>query len=175
VRRLGLALLVAAALVAPGTRARADVYRWVDESGGVHFATELDAVPGEYRDSAQRIEKPAEPRRARRAAPQQPPPSAVAPDTPAAEPAPTPQTPAPPATPPGPPNARPLPPDDPRAAEVAALEAQIARDRETLRQMISTPRWDSSELAKDPQIREIADRLPRLQAELEALRREPAP
>ncbi len=68
-----------------------------------------------------------------------------------------------------------LPPDDPRAQEVAELEAQIARDRETLRTLISTPRWDSSELAKDPEIRAIAERLPRLQAELEALRREPAP
>jgi hypothetical protein len=41
--------------------------------------------------------------------------------------------------------------------------------------MISTKRWDSAELASDPIIREIAERLPRLQAELAALRAETAP
>lgn len=65
--------------------------------------------------------------------------------------------------------------DDPRASEVAELEAQIASDREKLRQMISTKRWDSAELASDPEIREIAERLPRLQAQLAALQAEPAP
>jgi hypothetical protein len=63
-------------------------------------------------------------------------------------------------------------PGDPRAGEIAELEGQIERDRETLRQLISTPRWDSAELASDPRVREIAERLPRLQAELAALRTE---
>lgn len=76
---------------------------------------------------------------------------------------------------PGPPATGALPPEDPRSAEVASLEAQIATDRESLRQIISTKRWDSSELASDPQIREIAERLPRLQAQLAALRAEPVP
>lgn len=61
---------------------------------------------------------------------------------------------------------------DPRADEIAELEGQIERDRETLRQLISTPRWDSTELASDARVREIAERLPRLQAELAALRTE---
>lgn len=73
---------------------------------------------------------------------------------------------------PGPPTTPSISPDDPRAAEVAELEARIAADREHLRQMISTKRWDSAELASDPSIREIAERLPRLQAELAALRAE---
>jgi hypothetical protein len=68
-----------------------------------------------------------------------------------------------------------IPPEDPRAAEVAELEERIAADRERLRQIISTKRWDSAELASDPSIREIADRLPRLQAELAALRAETVP
>jgi hypothetical protein len=66
----------------------------------------------------------------------------------------------------------PLAADDPRQQEIAQLEAAIERDREELRHMISTPRWDASELASDPHIREIAERLPRLQAELAALRSE---
>lgn len=76
---------------------------------------------------------------------------------------------------PGPPTTPSISPDDPRAAEVAELEARIAADREYLRQMISTKRWDSAELASDPSIREIAERLPRLQAELAALRAETSP
>jgi Spy/CpxP family protein refolding chaperone len=64
------------------------------------------------------------------------------------------------------------PSDDPRADEIAQLEGQIERDREALRQLISTPRWDSAEFASDPRVREIAERLPRLQAELAALRTE---
>ena len=73
---------------------------------------------------------------------------------------------------PGPPAAAEIPAGDPRAAEVAELEARIAADREQLRRMISTKRWDSAELASSPEIREIAERLPRLQAELAALRAE---
>jgi hypothetical protein len=75
---------------------------------------------------------------------------------------------------PEPPTAAPSPTSsgDPRADEIADLEARIERDREALRQLISTPRWDTAELASDPQVREIAERLPRLQAELSALRRE---
>jgi hypothetical protein len=64
--------------------------------------------------------------------------------------------------------------EDPRKDEIADLEGQIERDRETLRQLISTPRWDSAALAADPRVREIAARLPRLQAELSALRNEAA-
>jgi len=61
---------------------------------------------------------------------------------------------------------------DPRQQEIAQLEAAIERDREELRNLVSTPRWDASELASDPHVREIAERLPRLQAELAALRSE---
>jgi len=103
-----------------------------------------------------------------------PPPDAPqpTPEAPAAE---TSTTPTAPTVFPGPPSTGALPPDDPRAVEVAALEAQIATDRESLRQIISTKRWDSAELTSDPQIREIAERLPRLQAQLEALRAESVP
>jgi hypothetical protein len=66
----------------------------------------------------------------------------------------------------------PLASGDPRQQEIAQLEAAIERDREELRNLVSTPRWDASELASDPHVREIAERLPRLQAELAALRSE---
>lgn len=102
---------------------------------------------------------------------------ARAPETETWEPAPIPEPSATsaPTVMPGPPTTNAISPDDPRASEVAQLEAQIASDREKLRQMISTKRWDSAELASDPEIREIADRLPRLQAQLAALQAEPAP
>jgi outer membrane biosynthesis protein TonB len=117
------------------------------------------------------------------APPGEPQPSAVsepvAPDAPA-EPnteSPAPPPVAPPAAPPEKP-VTPLPDSrapksgDPRQDEIAELQGRIEADREVLRQLISTPRWDASEMASDPQVREIAERLPRLQAELAALRSE---
>lgn len=91
--------------------------------------------------------------------------SEVAPPAPDAPQVPSPDV-APPAV------RSPLAPGDPRQQEIAQLEAAIERDREELRNMVSTPRWDASELASDPHVREIAERLPRLQAELAALRSE---
>jgi uncharacterized protein DUF4124 len=88
---------------------------------------------------------------------------------PAPEAAPAPAV-APPVAPPA--VRSPLSAGDPRQQEIAELEAAIERDREELRNLISTPRWDASELASDAHVREIAERLPRLQAELAALRSE---
>jgi septal ring factor EnvC (AmiA/AmiB activator) len=61
------------------------------------------------------------------------------------------------------------------AAQIAELERQIARDRTTLRELIGQRDKGRADIASDPRLREIAERLPRLQRELEALRREPAP
>ena len=179
---------------------RADVYRWVDELGVTHYTTDRDTVPRRFRGEAHAIEAspaPASAPRATRAPEATVPPTALAtptspetttPTPEPAEPAPTASAPSAPPEPeisqpapsaapvfPGPPTTTTLAPNDPRAQEVAELEAQIATDRETLRQMISTKRWDSAELASDPAILEIAERLPRLQAQLEALRAEPIP
>jgi len=257
--RAALRLLLAAALGAAPSLARADVYRWVDDSGQTHFATSLDAVPRGYRDGVQvipaapaTVQNPSSshpparsspppqaaqpaPAPAPAAAPVEPPPpsngtpapasgkpgefgpetrAAPAPAPAPAVPAPTPEPPAAaaPVTAPEPaamapaivapavtapaavtqpavtapaaaPAALPAPeavpqaaapanPPDPRQGEIAELEAQIERDREVLRKLVSMPRWDSSELASDPQVREISERLPRLQAELAALRSE---
>lgn len=188
--RHALRLLLALALCLAAQISSADVYRWVDELGMTHYTTDPETIPRRYRSSA--LEIVARPTRrpgprisnapGRAAAPL---PSEPAPTSP--EPtSPTPSSPEPTAraTPParsgppvlpGPPLAPALAPGDPRAAEVADLEARIATDRETLRQLISIKRWDSAELASDPSVREIAERLPRLQAELEALRAETVP
>ena len=61
------------------------------------------------------------------------------------------------------------------ATQIAELERQIARDRTTLRELIGQQTKGRADIANDPRLREIAERLPRLQRELEALRREPAP
>lgn len=203
--RGALRLLLAAALCAAPALARADVYRWVDDTGATHYATTRAEVPSAFREAAEAIKAapsavpnpssarpPAPPRPPAPAAIEPPPPAQPAPP-PAPAPALGPQSSgptveaAPPAAKPeaapapeaalapavAPPAERaPLADGDPRQQEIAQLEAAIERDREELRHLISTPRWDASELASDPHIREIAERLPRLQAELAALRTE---
>jgi hypothetical protein len=62
-----------------------------------------------------------------------------------------------------------------RARQIAELEAQIARDRETLKGLISETPLHGQDVSSDPRVREIAERLPRLQSELQALRAEPEP
>jgi len=220
--RVALALILAAALGALPSLVRADVYRWVDETGATHYATSRDAVPRAFRDAAEVIPAPPAtipnpsgesppPPPARPAAAPAPAPAPVAPavepgapalapaPAPAPEVAPAPATApttapsavpaegapssesgaqaAPAAAPPPAPGAPPAQaagahPQDPRAQEIAQLEGQLERDREVLRQLISTRTWDSAELAADPRVREIAERMPRLQAELAALRTE---
>ena len=178
--RHALRLLLALALCLAAQNSRADVYRWVDELGVTHYTTDPATIPRRHRNSAHEII--ARPTRrsgprittapAKAAAPPESSPAATSPE-PAARA--TPPGPSGPPVFPGPPLTPALSPGDPRASELADLEARIATDRETLRQLISTKRWDSAELASDPGVREIAERLPRLQAELEALRAETVP
>ena len=177
--RHALPLLLTLALGLAPSLASAEVFRWVDELGVTHYTSDRDTIPRRFRDDAKTIEPTPTPRTARRVrrassavTPPLPLPSAAIPAAlPATETAlrrPTPVFPGPIATPS-------LRPGDPRGTEVAELEARIAADRERLREIISTKRWDSTELASDPSIREIAERLPRLQSELAALRAETVP
>jgi hypothetical protein len=53
---------------------------------------------------------------------------------------------------------------------ISALEGQIAQDRETIKNLISQSLPIGSDLATDPQLREISKRLPRLQQELKERR-----
>ncbi len=109
------------------------------------------------------------------APPSPPAPTQSAPfDAPTAEPAPleagptalataTPPTRAPSASPPAP--ARPLSPD--AEARRAELVAAIERDEEALKEHVSS--GQDASIVTNPELREIAERLPALQAELRAL------
>jgi hypothetical protein len=55
------------------------------------------------------------------------------------------------------------------------VRAQLESDREFLRKLISRDAPAGFERSQDPRLREIAERLPRLQAEIEALENEPEP
>jgi hypothetical protein len=61
---------------------------------------------------------------------------------------------------------------DPRESEIAELERELAARREELKTLISESSFDSSRIATDPRLRELAESVPRLQAELDALRSE---
>jgi hypothetical protein len=62
----------------------------------------------------------------------------------------------------------------PQRSEMLELESRILADRETLKNLISQPSSPDAAFASDPEVRVIAERLPRLQAQLEELRRETA-
>jgi hypothetical protein len=88
------------------------------------------------------------------------------------------QPPARPAAPPAQPEAAAepiaVPPADadPRELEIAELERELAARREELKALISQTSFDSSQISADPRLRELAEIVPRLQAELDALRGE---
>jgi clan AA aspartic protease (TIGR02281 family) len=42
--------LIGSLLVLPAAKVRADVYRWVDQQGTLHFAQDLSRVPAEHRE-----------------------------------------------------------------------------------------------------------------------------
>jgi len=55
------------------------------------------------------------------------------------------------------------------------IQRQIERDREVLRDIVSREGGTPLDDRDAPQLREIAERLPRLQSELDALQSEPSP
>jgi hypothetical protein len=89
-------LAVALALLLSVAAAHADrpvVYRWVDERGIVHFTTQSDRIPSEFRESVQELGKPpetGEPVPGVSAAPPAPAAAAAPPPAPPAPSAPTP-------------------------------------------------------------------------------------
>ncbi len=48
--RRWLALLLAAGVIALATAAAADIYRYVDDEGVIHYTDDIDRVPAQYRD-----------------------------------------------------------------------------------------------------------------------------
>ena len=193
---LWLSLCVPLCLAAAPVDARAQVYRWVDENGETHYTIERSGDGAELRHRLREAE--ADPIGGVEAlrhefgpeAPVQEPDFTPRPDLetpiPAEELAPTvfareaPDEPLdeepPQASPPEPlePSERPADDAYPQLAQnserIAELEGQIQRDREALRRLISEGSQQGLELANDPKVREIAERLPRLHEELAQLR-----
>jgi hypothetical protein len=110
---LAAAAAVAAtlALAAP---AAAQLYRWTDEQGNVHYTQGLYSIPERHRGSARLVAPPEPP-----AAPPAPAPAAPAPGTPGAA------TPAPGAAAPGQPGATPPAPGAPAPRGEAAASPQL--------------------------------------------------
>lgn len=140
-----LATGLVAGLLALPLTASAKVYKWVDENGVTHYTLERQDIPPQLRQRLRPIAPSA-----------LPPPGPPAPGAPVAT---VPSTTA-------------LPRPD-HSQEILSLEEQIEADRETLKDLIS--QRDAIDFAEDPAVREIAERLPRLQAQLEQLRREAGP
>ncbi len=147
------------------------LFEWVDEAGVVHYTTDRENVPENYRSTTRLLSADRGTREAaragapaRRARPETPP--FVESAVPRADRS------APP------PSVRSAPPATRRAPEISAQqaraiadkEAAIQQDREALKDFISQESSDGTELATDPQLRELAEHLARLESDLAALR-----
>jgi hypothetical protein len=164
-RALGAALrpLLAAGLVA-GAAAAADddggltIYQWTDSRGIYRYTPELDRIPSNARDTVVTIQTGEGP-------PSNAPiyfdpdPRSKVVEVP--EPLPASATPGPP-----------IVTDDSYEYDdrIRELQARIAADEEALKGMISGPEAPGP-VEVPPELREIAERLPRLQAELASLLR----
>ncbi len=156
-RRFAPVLPFLVALAAPagaeGEAPEVVIYKWVDENGIAHYTTDRERIPSSLRD---RIPEQAPPRDEDWAR------SDVTSEAPAAEA---------PAVDAGPDAPSPASADPALEARIAALEAEIARDEEQLKALISdAERARGTDLAEDPAFRELARRLPKLQADLRTLR-----
>jgi len=152
-RHPGALLPLAALLLLSGAPfAEAKVYKWVDENGVAHYTVDRQEIPPRYR---------------RRLRPAQGTPVEISLEAPPPE-----------ARPPFGAEAGAVEPPPPLTLreenEMAELETQIAAYREELKTLISQSGQgqSGSEFVNDPRVREIASELPRLQSQLEELRRE---
>jgi hypothetical protein len=202
-RAAGLAWLALVALALPVATASAEakdaaLYQWTDERGNVRYTPDPDRVPSDRRGTLLRLEPgmPAPPPPPRPVAAPAPTPAAgadthVDADTDGGEAGAAPVAPGPAvgsaaplapagaATPSSGPSAAP-PPLPPSGAGDTAREQQlaaaIAADQEALKALIAAQAAPGeAPLADSAELREIAQRLPRLQAELRALRERRAP
>lgn len=143
--------------------AQTGLFEWVDEAGVVHYTTDRENVPENYRSTTHLLSPDRGTREAalagapaRRARPEIPPFVESAP----------------------PPSVRSAPPATRRAPEISAQqaraiadkEAAIQQDREALKDFISQESSDGRELVTDPQLRELAEHLAGLESDLAALR-----
>jgi hypothetical protein len=187
----GLALLLGAALAgvpAGAERSAPALYQWTDERGNVRYTPDPDRVPSSQRGTLLRLEPgmppPAQP------GPSPAPPAVISPAATAPDAARAPAAASASAATPGPasavsatPRGETLPaPEAPPAAAAGdaareqQLAAAIAEDEAALEALISAPIAEGdAPLADSAQLREIARRLPGLQAELSALRERRSP
>ncbi len=143
-----------------------ELYRWLDHQGEVRYTSDLSRIPNSRRNTVVRVIPQSVPSAA----------SSVAPDA-AALPG------ADPFNAPGQAravDARDLAPETALGGRswpeldtrIAELETLVAQDEETIKQMISTPQTaGDDDLIHSQALREIAARLPVLQAELAELKR----
>lgn len=151
------------------------IYKWVDENGIAHYTTDPDRIPAGLRSSVGRA-RPLNEREPRA-------PSYTASDAWVVQDARRSSDPYAirlpgqgeqgfygEGGPPGPDGAA-APAVDPELEErIAAVRAEIERDQEVLKSMLAGP--SARELTELPEFREIAHRLPQLQANLRALERQ---
>ncbi len=166
-----LSLCLATLLCVPyaaSSDAGAQVYRWIDEDGNTHY-TVLRGELGKRR-------APAKPARLPQATdvPEPLAPSAAVPDLTRVPPdvklgPPALQEPAVPVRTPFPEPA-PVTTLAGNTDQISELETLIARDQEAIKDLISHGGPIGEDLLTDPELRQIAKRLPRLQSQLRALR-----
>jgi len=140
------------------------LYQWTDSNGVTRYTPDFDRIPINARGTAVAIQPGADPppktpvyfepdpREPAVAVPGPPPEGATRSASPSTSaPAPSPGT--------------------SQEQRVQELEALIAQDEEALKQLISEP-GAQADVTVSPELREIAARLPRLQAELASLRQQ---
>lgn len=152
--------------------ARRTIYKWVDTNGVAHYTTDPERIPEEVRGLAHEL-------REREGTGEVGAPPASATGSPGADAwavrdaPPGPVDAPPPESGPAPATAEPSAQQlaDVRELDVriSALQEEIARDEERIKAWVSDPAVDPVSLADDPEFREVAARLPRLQADLRSL------
>ncbi len=140
----GVLLLTAFLFPASGWGA---VYKWVDENGVAHYTMDREEIPPRLRmrltPSSRLVVEPA------------PGETTTAPEGGLGPPQPESESPE---------------VQDPTDSDLAA---RIRRDREAIKEIISREAQGELSLGEDSRLREIAERLPRLQSEYRKLQREP--
>ena len=167
---LVLALAGFASAAADDAPARTPIYKWVDANGIAHYTTDPDRIPAEVRGLADELREREDARAADAPARATQSPAADAWAVRDAAPAPVDAAPPEAADAPASGARREDPADAPELdGRIAVLEEEIARDEERIKAWVSDPAVDPVTLADDPEFRELAARLPRLQADLRSL------
>jgi len=163
---VGFALWIALPSVAIGAQqSESELYRWLDRHGVVRYTTDLSRIPNARRSTVIRVVPPSIPTATSRAAPAAPVPGTDPFNAPGQVPKADAQDLATNAAAGG----GSWPELDARIAE---LEILVAKDEESIKEMVSTPQTgDYDDLIDSEELREIGARLPVLQGELAELKR----